>query len=66
MTGCGVSGLNSAESASFSPPTLRAYSITAHCRPRQMPKNGVRRSRANRIASIIPSTLDPDPGTRRP
>jgi hypothetical protein len=31
-----------------------------------MPKNGVRRSRANRIASIIPSTLDPDPGTRRP
>ena len=36
-------------------PRCRANSITAHCMPRQMPKNGMPRSRAKRIASTLPS-----------
>ena len=34
--------------------TLRAYSIVAHCMPRQMPKNGILWLRAYSIAWIIP------------
>ena len=35
---CGVAGSNSLELAPSSPHTLRANSMTAHCRPRQMPE----------------------------
>ena len=41
ITGCGVSLSNSVEWAPARPQTLRANSITAHCMPRQMPKNGM-------------------------
>ena len=40
MTLCGAFGSNSVEFASLMPQTLRAYSMTAHCMPRQIPKNG--------------------------
>ena len=46
MTGCGVPGLNSVLSAPSSPAQWRAYSITATCIPRQMPRYGTRFSRA--------------------
>lgn len=36
--GWGVAASNSAELASFNSSTLRAYSITASCMPRQMPR----------------------------
>ena len=42
-------------SGGTSPTTLRANSIVAHCRPRQIPKKGNLLSRANRMASIFPS-----------
>ena len=35
--------------------TWRAYSITATCMPRQMPRNGTSCSRANCAAMILPS-----------
>ncbi len=38
ITGCGVSGSNSVLLASREPATWRAYSITASCMPRQMPR----------------------------
>ena len=68
MTGCVVCSSNSVELASFHPSTLRAYSITVHCIPRQMPRKGILCSRAYLIAAILPSTpLDPKPpGTKMP
>ena len=41
MTRCGVCGSNSVLSALRKPAASRAYSIVAHCMPRQMPKNGI-------------------------
>ena len=66
MTGCGVSSANSVLLASVRPATWRAYSTTASCMPRQMPRNGTLFSRANWIARILPSTprLPKPPGTR--
>ena len=59
-------GPNSVELALGKPARFRAASITAICMPKQMPKYGILRSRANRAASILPS--DPrspkPPGTR--
>ncbi len=68
MTGCGVAGSNSLELAPSRPHTCRANSITAHCRPRQMPRNGTRFSRANRTAATLPSTprTPNPPGIRMP
>ena len=68
MTGYGVSGSNSLEFAPSIAQTCRAYSITAICMPRQMPRNGTPRSRAKRVAVILPSTPRPPkpPGTRMP
>ena len=37
------------------PATLRAYSMTMHCRPRQMPSVGTWRSRAHLRAPSLPS-----------
>ena len=54
ITGWGVSLLNSVECAALKFTTLRPNSITAHCIPRQMPKNGMPRSRAKRMASTLP------------
>ncbi len=50
------------------PQTLRANSITAHCSPRQMPRNGTPRSRAYRTAATLPSTprTPNPPGMRTP
>ena len=64
----GVPLLNSVESAASSPHTLRAYSMTSVCIPRQMPKYGTLRSRAKRIALSMPSMprLPNPPGTRMP
>jgi hypothetical protein len=56
ITLCAAEGLNSALLAPDSPSLERAYSITAHCMPRQMPKKGLRASRAYLIAWILPST----------
>src|SRR5262249_17012955 len=54
--------------ASPRPTTLRANSMTAHCSPRQIPKNGTCRSRAKRIASILPAMprSPKPPGTSMP
>jgi hypothetical protein len=46
MTGCAVSGSNSAELAPSSPAMLRATSITMHCSPRHRPRVGMPCSRA--------------------
>src|SRR5262249_23893992 len=54
ITGCGVSGSNSVLWAFANPDTARAYSITASCMPRQMPRYGMPCSRACRIALIFP------------
>src|SRR6266704_2873685 len=56
MTGCSHSGSNSLEFVLAILQTLRANSMIAVCRPRQIPKNGSLCSRAQRIASSIPST----------
>ncbi len=68
MTGCGLFLSNSVELARSRPSTLRANSATAHCMPRQMPKKGMPRSRAKRMASTLPSMpRSPNPpGTSRP
>ena len=50
MTGWGVRGSNSLELAPASPHTSRANSITAHCMPRQRPRNGISCSRAKPAA----------------
>ena len=66
--GSGQLGTISVECACLIPSTLRAYSITAACMPRQMPKNGV-----PRVARVLrgenrPSVPRPPkpPGTRTP
>lgn len=48
--------------------TYLANSITATCRPRQIPKNGLRFSRHHLHASILPSTplVPKPPGTITP
>ena len=50
------------------PTRLRAASITAICMPKQMPKYGTSRSRANCAARILPSAprWPKPPGTRMP
>ena len=50
------------------PSRLRAASITAICMPKQMPKYGTLRSRANCAARILPSAprWPKPPGTRMP
>ncbi len=65
-TGFGVASSNSSELARSSPSTSRANSMTAICRPRQMPKKGIFRSRAWRTARILPSVprTPKPPGTR--
>ena len=68
ITGYGVSGSNSVELAPSMPTTWRANSATAICIPRQMPRNGIRCSRATRAAAILPSIPRPPkpPGMRMP
>ena len=66
MTGNLVSASISVEFAPCMPATLRAYSTTASCMPKQMPKNGTAFSRAKRIAAILPSVpRAPKPGAHR-
>ena len=68
ITGDSALGLELGAVGLGMPQTLRANSMIATCRPRQMPKNGSSFSRAQRIASIIPSmprTPKP-PGTSSP
>ena len=63
ITGCGVSGSISKEAASFNPRTFLPNSTTAHCIPKQIPKNGILFSLTNLIALILPSIpLSPKPG----
>ncbi len=66
ITGCGVPRFSSVECAPASPQTLRAYSMTATCSPRQMPRYGTFFSRANFTAAILPSIprSPKPPGTR--
>ena len=67
ITGCGVCGSNSVLCAPASPATLRAYSMTASCMPRQMPRYGiVVLARDNGSPRIFPSTprFPKPPGTR--
>src|SRR5690554_6654844 len=55
-TGSAQSVLNSVLSASGMPALLRAYSITATCIPRQIPRYGILFSRAYCTVNILPST----------
>ena len=59
---------NSVELASLMPTRLRAASRHAICMPKQMPKYGTLRSRANLAARILPSEprSPKPPGTRMP
>ena len=68
ITGSAHSGANSLECESSRLHMWRANSMTATCIPRQMPKNGSPRSRAQRIASTMPSTprTPNPPGTSSP
>ena len=61
-------GANSVELASAMPQRFRTASITAICMPKQMPKYGTWRSRANCAARIFPSAprWPKPPGTRMP
>ena len=53
---------NSLECASFNFNTFRANSMTEHCKPKQIPKNGFLFSLAHSHAFIFPSTpLIPKP-----
>ena len=52
--GYGVSGSISVEFAPSSPTTCRANSETATCMPRQMPRYGIRRSRATLAGEDLP------------
>lgn len=63
-----VSGSNSVLFASCRPRTDRAYSMTAICIPRQMPRYGTLFSRAYLAARIFPCTprSPKPPGTRTP
>ena len=68
MTASGVSGSNSAEFAFSRPATLRAYSMTMHCRPRHRPRVGMPLIRVYLSAPSLPSmprTPNP-PGTQTP
>lgn len=56
MTGYWVSGMNSEEFAPVMPHTFLANSMTAHCIPRQRPRNGILLTRAYLMVSILPST----------
>ena len=66
MTGSGLSGSNSVESAFSSPAMLRAYSMTMHCRPRHRPSVGILWVRAKVSAPILPSSprTPKPPGTQ--
>ena len=55
MTGCAGSASNSDDDAPSRPSIVREYSMTMHCRPRQMPSVGTRFSRAQRSAPSLPS-----------
>lgn len=63
-----VLGSSSVLFASVKPSTVLAYSITASCIPRQMPRNGTLFSLAYLAASIFPCTplFPKPPGTRMP
>src|SRR6202050_2606553 len=62
ITGYGVSGLNSALSASGSPARSRATSMTMHCRPRHSPRIGRVCSRAYPIPPHLAlNAADPEP-----
>ena len=68
ITGSGLLGSISTECACFNPNTFLAYSITAICIPKQIPKNGNLFSLAYCTAIIFPSIpLLPKPGaTNKP
>ena len=68
ISGCGVASSNSAECASARPSTDRANSMTPTWKPRQMPRYGLRFSRAYLAAAHLPSTarMPKPPGTRTP
>ncbi len=55
MTGLFVVLENSEEFASDIPHSLRANSITAHCRPKQIPRKGILFFLRYSIAPIFPS-----------
>ena len=55
MTGLAQPGSNSVELASSMPQTLRAYSMTAIWKPKQMPRYGRSFSRAYLTQAILPS-----------
>mmetsp|Transcript_23469 Transcript_23469/g.93021 ORF Transcript_23469/g.93021 Transcript_23469/m.93021 type:complete len:239 (+) Transcript_23469:718-1434(+) len=59
---------NSADVAAGRPSTDRQYSMTASCMPRQTPRYGLRRSRQNLAAAIMPRMprLPKPPGTTTP
>ena len=66
--GCGVPSSNSVLFAPAFPSTSRAKSMTAICKPRQMPRYGFPDSRQYRAAHIFPSTprFPNPPGTNTP
>ena len=66
MTGSFVCGSNSVDEASVSPSTLRAYSMTMHCSPRQRPSTGSPVVRACDSAPSLPSMprMPKPPGTQ--
>src|SRR5438876_1734186 len=68
ITGFSHSGANSLELVSGSLTTSRANSMMAACNPRQIPRKGSLCSRAQRIASSMPSTprTPKPPGTSNP
>src|SRR2546430_4427145 len=68
ITGFSHSGANSLELVSGSLTTSRANSMIAACNPRQIPRKGSLCSRAQRIASSMPSTprTPKPPGTSNP
>ena len=68
ITGFWVFSSNSEELASFNPKTSLAYSTTAICIPKQIPKNGTLFSLAYFIVWILPSIplLPNPPGTTIP
>ena len=68
MNACAVAGSNSVLLASRRPSTLRAYSMTAIWKPRQMPRKGSLVVRACSTQRILPSTprWPKPPGTMMP
>ena len=62
MTGNSVSGSNSLDEAPSRPATLRAYSMTMHCRPRHRPSVGMPFSRAKlQRAELALDAADAEP-----